>query len=77
LSEEDATPVQWEYPATSHENLRYRTFKDLWERGHYLTGGQKFGADFLVYPGMHHSSSYSYNILPSYQVLYAYFAHTS
>jgi tRNA-splicing endonuclease subunit Sen34 len=55
LREEDATPVKWQYPATSAENLRYRTFKDLWEKGHYLTGGQKFGADFLVYPGMPHN----------------------
>jgi len=51
LNEEDATPFSWQYPATSAENLRYNTFKDLWKKGHYLTGGQKFGADFLVYPG--------------------------
>ncbi|XP_021939720.1 tRNA-splicing endonuclease subunit Sen34 [Zootermopsis nevadensis] len=51
LSEEDATPVQWKYPATSTENLRYKTFKNLWENGYYLTAGQKFGVDFLLYPG--------------------------
>jgi tRNA splicing endonuclease len=59
LYEEDATPVEWQYPVTSTETLRYKTFKDLWEKGHYITGGQKFGADFLVYPGMHHNSSFS------------------
>ncbi|PNF37704.1 tRNA-splicing endonuclease subunit Sen34 [Cryptotermes secundus] len=51
LYEEDATPVEWQYPVTSTETLRYKTFKDLWEKGYYITGGQKFGADFLVYPG--------------------------
>lgn len=58
LSEEDATPVQWKYPATSTENLRYKTFKNLWENGYYLTAGQKFGVDFLLYPGMNYSNSY-------------------
>jgi hypothetical protein len=56
LNEEDATPFPWQYPATCTESLRYKTFKDLWKKGHYLTGGQKFGADFLVYTGMHHST---------------------
>jgi tRNA splicing endonuclease len=63
LYEEDATPVEWQYPVTSTENLRYKTFKDMWERGCYLTGGQKFGADFLVYPGMHQSIFSSPRIL--------------
>jgi len=31
--------------------LRQDIFKDLWERGFYLTDGTKFGADFLAYPG--------------------------
>lgn len=34
-------------------SLRYIIFKDLWEKGYYLTSGMKFGADFLVYPGVH------------------------
>jgi tRNA-splicing endonuclease subunit Sen34 len=59
LDEEDVTPVEWQYPSTSTENLRYKTFKDLWERGYYLTGGQKFGADFLIYPGMHYVAVFS------------------
>ncbi|XP_069699872.1 tRNA-splicing endonuclease subunit Sen34 [Periplaneta americana] len=50
-NEDDATPVEWNYPENNSEKLRYKTFKDLWEKGHYLTSGQKFGADFLVYPG--------------------------
>lgn len=51
LTEKDSEPVQWNYPSTRSEKLRYKTFKDLWEKGHYLTPGQKFGADYLVYPG--------------------------
>ncbi|XP_047534527.1 tRNA-splicing endonuclease subunit Sen34 [Vanessa atalanta] len=31
--------------------IRYTIFKDLWERGYYITSGSKFGADFLVYQG--------------------------
>jgi len=35
-----------------HTNsLKYRVFKDLWRRGKYVTSGDAFGADFLVYPG--------------------------
>ncbi|PSN33817.1 hypothetical protein C0J52_19369 [Blattella germanica] len=51
LKEEDTKPVEWFYPVTRAEKLRYLTFKDLWEKGHYLTPGQTFGADFLAYPG--------------------------
>ncbi|KAJ9596257.1 hypothetical protein L9F63_027120 [Diploptera punctata] len=51
ITEKDSEPVQWNYPSTNAEKLRFKTFKDLWEKGHYLTPGQKFGADYLVYPG--------------------------
>nr|KAF7417345.1 hypothetical protein H0235_011876 [Vespula pensylvanica] len=47
----DFEVVQWKYPNTLQEKLRYETFKDLWERGYYITNGEKFGGDFLVYPG--------------------------
>ncbi|KAI5645410.1 tRNA-splicing endonuclease subunit Sen34 [Phthorimaea operculella] len=30
---------------------RYSIFKDLWEKGHHITCGSKFGSDYLVYPG--------------------------
>ncbi|XP_047354583.1 tRNA-splicing endonuclease subunit Sen34 isoform X1 [Vespa velutina] len=43
--------VEWKYPNSVQEKLRYATFKDLWERGYYITNGEKFGGDFLVYPG--------------------------
>ncbi|XP_022211316.1 tRNA-splicing endonuclease subunit Sen34 [Drosophila obscura] len=31
--------------------IRYRIFRDLWLRGKFVTSGEAFGADFLVYPG--------------------------
>jgi len=46
-----------EYPMINnpffHEmnNLHYKVFKDLHERGFYLTDGTQFGGHFLVYPG--------------------------
>nr|CAD7407451.1 unnamed protein product [Timema poppensis] len=48
---EDACTVRWNFPVTPGEKLRYNTFKTLWEQGHFITPGQKFGGDFLVYPG--------------------------
>ncbi|NXT30393.1 SEN34 endonuclease, partial [Syrrhaptes paradoxus] len=33
-----------------HER-RFRVYRDLWGRGLHVTGGGKFGGDFLVYPG--------------------------
>lgn len=26
-------------------------FVDLWKKGYFITAGEKFGGDFLVYPG--------------------------
>lgn len=36
---------------TINQTLRCRVFSDLWEKGYYITAGEKFGGDFLVYPG--------------------------
>lgn len=47
----DVEVVEWKYPTNIQQQLRYKTFKDLWERGYYVTNGEKFGGDFLVYPG--------------------------
>lgn len=33
------------------QQLKYKVYKDLWERQYYITSGEKFGGDFLVYPG--------------------------
>ncbi|XP_066994386.2 tRNA-splicing endonuclease subunit Sen34 [Anabrus simplex] len=51
LRSEDACNVRWQFPSNPAEKLRYMTFKDIWEKGFYLTSGQKFGGDFLAYPG--------------------------
>lgn len=36
---------------SEQDRLRCRVFRDLWQRGWYLTSAAKFGGDFLVYPG--------------------------
>lgn len=36
-----------EYPVSN--NNRYNVFKDLWQKGFYITNGESFGGDFLVY----------------------------
>ncbi|KAH8378701.1 hypothetical protein KR009_000795 [Drosophila setifemur] len=38
-------------PLVDTNSLRYRIFKDLWKRRKFVTSGDAFGADFLVYPG--------------------------
>jgi tRNA-splicing endonuclease subunit Sen34 len=45
-----ATPP-WSFPSTREERHRYLVFRDLHTRGYRTTGGSKFGADFLAYPG--------------------------
>jgi len=39
--------------------LKYKVFEDLWNKGFYITDGSKFGSDFLAYPGMEFFSNYS------------------
>ncbi|XP_014219165.1 tRNA-splicing endonuclease subunit Sen34 [Copidosoma floridanum] len=39
------------FPSTDEEVLKYKVFKDMWEKGYYITSGQKFGCDYLAYPG--------------------------
>lgn len=41
----------WLYPSTPFERAKCKVFQDLWEKGNFMGGGIKFGADFLVYPG--------------------------
>ncbi|XP_020798212.1 tRNA-splicing endonuclease subunit Sen34 [Drosophila serrata] len=38
-------------PLVDLNSLKYRIFKDLWKKGKFVTSGDAFGADFLVYPG--------------------------
>uniref|UniRef100_A0A1I8P9W0 tRNA-splicing endonuclease subunit Sen34 n=2 Tax=Stomoxys calcitrans TaxID=35570 RepID=A0A1I8P9W0_STOCA len=44
----DAFKVNFEQSDTS---LKYLVFRDLWSRGKFVTCGDAFGADFLIYPG--------------------------
>ena len=39
------------YKSSKHQSTKFAVFRDLWEKGYYLTGGTKFGGDFLAYPG--------------------------
>ncbi|KAM4703735.1 tRNA-splicing endonuclease subunit Sen34 [Rhinophrynus dorsalis] len=41
----------WPYIGQKEHEVRYKVFRDLWQRGYFLTSGSKFGGDFLVYPG--------------------------
>ncbi len=43
--------VHWTFPSTIEERDRYLVFKDLHSRGFRITGGSKFGSDYLLYPG--------------------------
>jgi len=38
----------WSYQGKEIKRL---VFRDLWQKGFYLTDGSKFGGDYLVYPG--------------------------
>lgn len=51
VSSEGGEAVVWGFPATQEQRHRYLVFKDLRAKGFYITGGSKFGADFLLYPG--------------------------
>ncbi|KAK0082033.1 hypothetical protein PV325_011179 [Microctonus aethiopoides] len=48
---EDIREAEWNYPQSPEDKLRCRVYKDLWEKEFYITPGDKFGGDFLVYPG--------------------------
>ena len=43
------TVIEFKYPKTERQLIRYRVFRDLWNKNYYITDGIKFGADFLVY----------------------------
>lgn len=48
-----------------NNSLNYRIFCDLWEKGKFITNGDTFGCDFLVYPGdpLHYHASHVVHIL--------------
>uniref|UniRef100_A0A1E1XBW7 tRNA-intron lyase n=1 Tax=Amblyomma aureolatum TaxID=187763 RepID=A0A1E1XBW7_9ACAR len=47
----DLMPAELNYPTSEAQRVRCRVFQDLWEKGHYMTVGSKFGGDFLIYSG--------------------------
>lgn len=60
--------LQWNNPESQIEQVKFKVFKDLWERGYYITTGSKYGGDFLVYlgdPFKFHSSYVVMVMLPS------------
>ncbi|XP_036326553.1 tRNA-splicing endonuclease subunit Sen34-like isoform X2 [Rhagoletis pomonella] len=38
-------------PPSIENPLKYQVFSEFWTRGYYVTAGDSFGADFLLYPG--------------------------
>ncbi|XP_066258447.1 uncharacterized protein Tsen34 [Euwallacea similis] len=52
------TFIPKEHIASLTNNLRIIVYRDLWDRGYYITSGEKFGGNFLVYLGdpiIHHA----------------------
>lgn len=49
LSKHDAKLVI-KFPSQD-DSFKYRIFKDIWEKGYFITSGEAFGADFIVYQG--------------------------
>ncbi|KAK3264554.1 hypothetical protein CYMTET_26715 [Cymbomonas tetramitiformis] len=47
----DLSSGEWEGSLNRDEQRRSLVFSDLHRRGYTMTGGTKFGADFLAYPG--------------------------
>ena len=58
--------VIWKFPETDSERARCKVFSDLWEKGYFITNGNKFGGDYLVYPGdpLRFHSHFIVKILP-------------
>lgn len=44
--------TDWPMPRDERSEIRFRVYRDLRNKGYYLTSAGKFGGDFLVYPGM-------------------------
>eukprot|EP01132_Coremiostelium_polycephalum_P005040 gene5040-6271_t len=49
----------WKFPVNDGDITKYCVFKDLWEKGLFISGGSKFGGTFLAYKGdplLYHAS---------------------
>eukprot|EP00112_Aurelia_sp_Birch-Aquarium-sp1_P014300 Seg308.3 transcript_id=Seg308.3/GoldUCD/mRNA.D3Y31 product="tRNA-splicing endonuclease subunit Sen34" protein_id=Seg308.3/GoldUCD/D3Y31 len=64
---QNKTSITWNYPRTVTEQFNYAVYKDLWEKGYFITTGEKFGCDFLVYPGdpSRYHSYFTVIVIPS------------
>lgn len=51
LTADDRQAFDWTFPSTPMQRCRTQVFADLWQKGFFLTDGQKFGVDFMAYPG--------------------------
>lgn len=38
--------------ASKDDQSQFSIFNYLWEQGHHITSGSKFGCDYLLYPGV-------------------------
>lgn len=43
--------IEVSHPFPQLNQLKYRIFCDLYEKGKWLSSGETFGGDFLIYPG--------------------------
>lgn len=52
--------------APNVDPLKYRIYCDLWDKGKWLTSGERFGGDFLIYPGepLYFHASHIVHVLP-------------
>ncbi|CAO3595118.1 unnamed protein product [Absidia cylindrospora] len=48
---EKGNEPHWDYPKTRQEWLRYTVYCYFHQQGYFLTSGEKFGGDYLAYPG--------------------------
>ena len=47
---EEVTLDTWDFPSDDEERVRCLVYEDIHRRGYRITGGCKFGADYLAYP---------------------------
>ncbi|XP_026465302.1 tRNA-splicing endonuclease subunit Sen34 [Ctenocephalides felis] len=47
-TDEEDIPVE---KLQNYSVLKAKIYEDLWHKGYYITDGEKFGGDFLLYPG--------------------------
>lgn len=52
-------PLDTNFLSTQKDKVRFAVYKNLWDKGYYITSAEKFGGDFLVYtsdPLRYHSN---------------------